>query len=465
MKFSDPFQKIRAAIAAALAAALLFALGLGLLHITGFIPGTELAGQKKALAASAAEAQRRAQTYEGVFYAANGTPLTEAEAPGRPARLLYPSLGRLIGYRSDRYGSSGLRLRWQDAIQDGGKDDRGAAVYTTIDPELSELLYAMMAGLEECAAVVIDANSGAVLACVSKQQGIDFDGNDIDSRFPAYQKMDGFLLDKSITACEPGGSILKLVTASAVLEAGIDQTYHDTGSEATPGSLVKNFNGTAMGDLDLNAAVVKSSNCYFASKAMEIGPAAVLETFRAFGFEENVVLEDLGIRIRQSVEPAAGQDLDALARVAFGYSTTVSPLMAAAMYESLLHGTIYQPYFVRLVEQDGEHLYQAETRVLGRPVENAEDLAALQGAFAAAADSYGLESVRYDEIYAKTGTSDRTDGDGNNIWMAAAIRDGETGAAYTICVMRKAPAGVSSHDLNDAVNHTIAFLEKEVYTG
>ena len=434
-----PFRKCRSILSVALSVALLFGMSLGFVYVSGQIPSTPPALDKADLLAQAS----RASTLEGTFYAADGvTPLTAATTPGQGGKILYPSLDRLIGYNS--YGTSGLRHRWDQALfDDPGGDGQGASIHTTLDPYLSELLYQMTEGLEDAAAIVLNADTGAVLGCVSIQQGVPFDADQIDSLYETYSTMPGFLIDNSIAASQPGGSILKLITAAAVLDSATDQTYMDTGLQPTPGGTVQNFGAAALGPLDLKTALVKSSNCYFASKAMSLGAKPILDAFHAFGFEQDIRLEDMDLTISQSLDPSAGSSIDTLARIAFGYCNTTSPLMAAAMYGSVLKGEMYLPYFVQQGDQDNGPLYTAQPQLLGQPL-SSEALPVLQDALSTAATSYGLQADGL-AIYAKTGTSEHSDGVSNNLWMAAAIQ-GKT-SSWAVCLMRKAPQGISSHDM------------------
>lgn len=117
--------------------------------------------------------------------------------------------------------------------------------------------------------------------------------------------------------------------------------------------------------------------------------------------------------------------------------------MAAAMYGSVLKGEIYLPYFVQQVDQDNGPLYTAQPQLLGQPL-SSDALPVLQDALSTAAASYGLQADGL-AIYAKTGTSEHSDGVSNNPWMAAAIQ-GKT-SSWAVCLMRKAPQGISSHDV------------------
>lgn len=445
-----PFRTFRGILSITLSVTLLFGMALGFLYASGQIPSTPPALDKADLLAQAS----RASTLEGVFYAADGvTPLTAPTTPGRGGEILYPSLDRLIGYSSS--GTSGLRRRWNQALfDDPGGDGQGASIHTTLDPYLSELLYQMTDGLEEAAAVVLNADTGAVLGCVGIQQGLPFDADQIDALYPTYSAMPGFLIDNSIAASQPGGSILKLITAAAVLDSGIDQTYMDTGLQPTPSGTVQNFGAAALGPLDLKTALLTSSNCYFASKAMALGSKPILDAFHAFGFEREIRLEDIGLTLYQSLDPSAGSSIDTLARAAFGYCNTTSPLMAAAIYGSVLKGEIHLPYFVQQVNQDSGALYIAQPQLLGQPL-SSEALPVLQNALSAAAASYGLKADGL-VLYAKTGTSEHSDGVSNNLWMAAAIQ-GKT-SSWAVCLMRKAPQGISSHDMARPMQLIVNYL-------
>lgn len=455
------YRRFRSALLTGLGTSLFFLAAVFLTYACGLIPETAPAASRQAQLTRMA----RASTYEGVFLARDGvTPLTEAESPGRAGRILYPSLSRLIGYSSSLYGQSGMRQRWHQELYTGGSDDRGCSIVTTLDPVLSELCYSLMADWTDAAAVVTDAASGEVLACVSRAGGLEFDANAISRNqtevFEAYNRVEGFFLDPALAASQAGGSTTKLITAALVLQQGLEQNYLDTGREPAGSSYVQNYGGQALGPLDLKQAVVLSSNCYFAHQALSVPPETLLAQFRAFGYEQDIPLEDLSTRIRQRLDPAAQAAApETLARIGFGYSIATSPLMAAVQYQSLITGCMRTPCFVKAVIQDGETLYTAPVSLLSEPIPDPDQRAVLQEIFAAAAESYGLQSSRF-KVMAKTGTSENSAGSSNHLWMAAALLDPETGAGYTLCIVRfNAPDGLSSHSLAQQANQIIACLD------
>lgn len=453
------FFRMRGAIAYTIGVAVFFIIAVVLIYAAGLFPGTLPAEQRADLQAQAS----RQRLTEGQILGRDGAALTGDAGPGTPAAAFYPSTARLIGYRSARYGCSGLRERWREVLLTGGRDDEGGVLATTIDPELSELGYSMLGS--NGAACVLDASTGAVLACTSRQAGMDYDVNaisrDDEAIFTQYQTIDGFFLDAAVQASQPAGSTQKLITAVMALQNGLPLTYTDTGREPTgPDSYVVNFGSAVFGELDLPAAVRLSCNTYFSHLALLAGPAAALDAFRAFGYENEIVLDDLGQTILQKIDGSAVYSLDTLARVAFGYSVTSSPLLVAAEYQVLVgDGQIYKPYFVTRAEQDGKTVYENDGgAVLGAPDLKDADRDLLRQAFASAAESYGLTSSRFN-IYAKTGTSEFGGGK-NNLWLAAALEDHNTGAAYTAVLVRfDVESGISSHSLAEDMARIIRYLE------
>lgn len=442
--------------------------------VSGLLPGTEAAAQR----AEYQNALLRSRTLESVFYgrSADGSPvpLTEPTGPARSGRVLYPSLHRVLGYSSSRWGSSGLRgseLLKPLLYQPESKKSevlKGPSVYTTLDPQLSELAQQLLSQVREGAVVVLNANTGAVLSAVSIQNGTPFDANAISENDEAlweqYRNLEGFLLPGFAAAQYPSGSTMKLVTAAYMLENGIAEDYNDTGEERVGYAAIHNAGKRSYGRIGLQQAVVDSVNTYFANK-VQYAPACFLRTAHAFGFDEKTWLPDLNYTVRPALDPLAATDSAVLARVGFGYSNTASPLLLACNYAALAasrEGEMPFPYFLERVAYDEngkkqKPLYEAERGTLGQI---SAGLPRLRECFAAAAESYGLHSGRFAELYAKTGTSENADGT-QNIWMAASMRDTATGDAYAIVVAKFHLYGtVSSHSLADPVNLLIARLEQ-----
>ncbi len=129
-----------------------------------------------------------------------------------------------------------------------GRESQGNDITLTVDAALSEYIYDNMDAKNGCV-VVLNYKTGEILANV----GIPtFDPTTLGSEEPA----DTSLIDRATMGRYPPGSIMKIVTASAAIEEGIDLSYECTGQCIIEGQKVTCSGGAARPDAAIRVCQV-----------------------------------------------------------------------------------------------------------------------------------------------------------------------------------------------------------------
>lgn len=336
-------------------------------------------------------------------------------------QLTYPvDLAHIIGYNSVTYGKSGIEQSYNDYllnIQDRGVVDRLRQVVTdgtqgnhlklTLDSQLqlyaNQLLAPYFGSI-----VVLDAKTGEVLAMASNPS---FDSAWIDQNWSwIVEDTTGILLNRATQGLYIPGSIMKLITAVAIEESGINQNYLDEGAETVTGYTFINYNNLAYGEIDLKAALVSSVNTYFANKSLQVGADKMAEVAKRFMIGE-VIPFDLRTVRSQSPYSAGMPDVD-LAAAAFGQGKTqVTPLnMALASAAIANDGVMMQPRLVQEIRSPQGSLIRRMTPEVLSEVTNraiANDLRTDMQAVVAANPAAAVWGA---EVGGKTGTAESVDG-------------------------------------------------------
>ncbi|MBJ6363004.1 penicillin-binding protein [Paenibacillus sp. MAHUQ-46] len=238
-------------------------------------------------------------------------------------------------------------------------------VVTTLDLELQKELemYVDKQGLKDGAVVVLDANNADIVAMVSR---------------PAYDpyRLDASgreMINHAIHAIAPG-SVFKLVTEAAALEAGqtsLDEVFHCNGEYGKYGLSCWKQGGH--GTLTLREALAKSCNIAFAHIGERLQYDQFMQTAdrlglgKQIGWESVEAFKPLGQPLRLLGEEEGGRlfaelskqrDGGLLAQTAIGQrDVAVSPLQAANLIVTLLHnGQVRAPRIVSEIRYANGHL-------------------------------------------------------------------------------------------------------------
>ena len=165
----------------------------------------------------------------------------------------------------------------------------GDTVMLSIDIKLQHLVEEMF-GDRRGALVAIDPKTGDVLAFVSKptfDPNLFVDGIDAESWQDLNESIDKPLLNRALRGTYPPGSTYKPFMAMAALQTGARSAttlINDPGFFMFGGRRFGSPENEKGGIMDMNRAIVESSNVYFYSLANEIGVDAMHDFMKPLGF-------------------------------------------------------------------------------------------------------------------------------------------------------------------------------------
>jgi penicillin-binding protein 2 len=344
----------------------------------------------------------------------------------------------------DYVGKNGIERSWEQALHgnDGGRqlevDARGRVLRTvsesyptvgnsvvlTIDSAVqkqAEKAFGDQAG----AAVVLDVNSGEVLAFVSNPS---FDPSLFSGKLPAdiwKSYLDDKrhpLENKALTGQYPPGSTFKIITALAGLEEGKiteNSAVNCTGSYELGGDTFKCWNKHGHGTTSLKKSLRESCDVYYYQLGEHLGVDLIAKTAHKF-----MLGAPLGIGLnneKPGLIPTAewkqkrfgkrwyhGETLPVA--IGQGY-VLMTPIQMASMIATVANeGTVYRPFLVkRIVDADGKSLKEFKPEIIGQTGISPDKFRLVkQGLFAVVNEPGGTGSMArlYDvRVAGKTGTS------------------------------------------------------------
>ncbi len=250
----------------------------------------------------------------------------------------------------------------------------GAEVQLTIDSRIQFIVENVLRRIGRGAAVIIDPNTGEVLAMASAP---NFDPNDFipgitQERYAVYNTNRAHpLINRAIRPFIPG-STFKLPTAiAAALNQRIGHGHNCIGYSQYGKLKIRCWKTYGHGFLGMSEAIQRSCNPFFMSLAGDLRSKAMVDTFELVGFgkksgillpsEEPGLLPGSGAWKRRY--PGASVTRATLAQFAIGQSQSLAtPLQVCSIAATIANGgKYYQPRIVRRVL--GKNL-AGETEVL-----------------------------------------------------------------------------------------------------
>jgi peptidoglycan glycosyltransferase len=429
----------------------------------------------------------------GSIFDARGLLLASSAVVGGTSRRTYhdPAFGQVIGYASLRYGTTGVERAWDDLLTGRADADplrqlmnqilarppESKDLTLTIDQRLQDFAAAQL-GANQGAVVALDPTTGAVLAMVSSPSfnATGFSG-DPETAQAAWDRVAGDPHHPFVDRVRQGhytpGSIMKVLTASAALDAGAitpQSTFADQPRQETEGFLVDGFTvhehdlGRVRPALwSLSAALQVSSNIFFAHVGLEVGAARYLDYARRFGFcgslrignsQRFLTVDPSYVSARGNGDCAPFADRVELANAAYGQAQVdVTPLQMALVAATIANGGVVpQPYVVRdlrahaasplsgpsstiLEAYGGQSGHRAVSAAAAAAVRSAM-IDAVQGAVgriyagAGAVTRYGISGV---STAGKTGTAERSGGLSPHSWFIG-FAPAQVGATPSIAI-------------------------------
>jgi len=207
-------------------------------------------------------------------------------------------------------------------------------------------------GLGRAGMVVIDCNTGAILAIASAPR---YRPDELSQRWHDLLKDPHEPLhDFAAEATQPPGSSLKILTALAALEVGVLRPQESIASKG----YMAMINGrqalrshAPAGSYNLIDAIAQSDNVYFATVGQRLGGERMSDYFYQFGVGRNNALDVPQQKPGLLPHPATlGRRWTASDswRMAIGQFSTVSPLQCVTIAAAVANGGhIVTPYIVR----------------------------------------------------------------------------------------------------------------------
>lgn len=236
------------------------------------------------------------------------------------------------------------------------------------------------------------------------------------------------------------GSIFKLVTATALIDSGLeDFQVADNQTVTIDGKQISNqytANGQTIGYVD---ALKKSSNVFFSQAGVEIGEKQLSKTAKKFMIGEEVQLDFCTLNAEGSNTKQSVWELDSesktpdIAVTAFGQGDTLMCTLNAAMiYQAIANdGTMVKPYMVQAItSQAGKTICTGSTETLSEVTskETADKLSnALYDTMQGYVDTTTFLTTNSKQVLSqysvagKTGTAETGNSkeDTNNLWLAS----------------------------------------------
>lgn len=331
-------------------------------HVLGHVQAGDAWGVVGAvgLEGSFDQAQQRDGAEIGGLTGQPGQQLVEVDAFFRPQRVLL---------EEDPVPGHNLHLSLDVKLQAAAEE----ALQESMERLRSDRRSPCPCPAPAAAVVVQDVASGAVLALASQPA---FDPNvytlrpfltadsprrqELDAWLASYQTEDQPAWNRAIQARYPPGSVFKLVTALAGVEAGYTPGNFFCGGSLTYGNrTVRDLR--AHGRMDLAQAIGESCNVYFWDMGTKQGVGAMGRAAAKLGLDGETSLPDLPQAVAANF-PHEGDPLN----TAIGQGEHLySPLHMAGMVATLASGRQMQPYLVQQVtDAQGQVVYEAQPEVL-----------------------------------------------------------------------------------------------------
>ena len=270
---------------------------------------------------------------------------------------------RLTGTRGA--GHAVRDARGRKMFADGlAQPEPGATVKLTLDRSIQAIADQAIADsvishkAQSGVVVVLDVATGHVLAL---------------STYPSYDPNSGdrqaTARNRGITDAYEAGSVMKVFTVAAALEAG--SVRPDTEFDVQNGSLQvgpKTIRDVHFDKyLTVGGILKRSSNVGAVKIAQRLGKDKLYAGLKRFGFGARTEIELPGEQAGRVRNGATWRDIE-LATIAFGYGVTVTPLQIAAGIAAIgNHGVYHAPRIV-------EHVVDADGKVIYEPTAPAEQM-------------------------------------------------------------------------------------------
>ena len=239
--------------------------------------------------------------------------------------------------------------------------DLQARVETILDQALSDY------GAENGTIIVMNPHNGEILAMAATPR---MDLNNYGNYFSLYD--DGSQYNRSIGMTYEPGSVFKVLTMAAALDAGTvspDTTFIDTGAIVVGGITIQNWNRDAWGEQNMTGCLQHSLNVCLAWVSSQMGTQSFYGYMDRFGIGHPTGVDLSGEAPGRLKRPGDGDwyPVD-LGTNAFGQGIAVTPLQMLVAASAIANeGKIATPHILYAMLRDG-HQYNVPSQYAGSPI-------------------------------------------------------------------------------------------------
>lgn len=322
----------------------------------------------------------------GSIYDRRGNPLAYTEVEDGGKKRVYPMANlysHIVGYDYQNLGKAGLELHQDQTLvntYEEGLEERiknymadetyGADIHLSLDSTAQEMASDLLAE-NKGSIVALDPKTGRIIAMVSKP---DFDPNNLVENWEEInQSEESVLFNRSINGMYPPGSVMKIVSATSILENDVDLSYNHTGSQDIIGYEYTDATSRVYGNVGMETAFSISLNTYFVSKIQEVGREAFEDTASRYMFGKEIDFELPVSTSKLNIDE--GYDANLLAASSIGQGNVLATPLEMALVAGAVanNGAMMQPYMIDYVSRvDGETVEEASPSVMSQVMSEEE---------------------------------------------------------------------------------------------
>jgi peptidoglycan glycosyltransferase len=414
---------------------------------------------------------------------ASGRELAVSVKEGDAYRRRYPdrSLAQVVGYASFKYGASGAEGAYQESLigQDPsdlvgqwkarylGERGEPGSVVLGLDPKAQQAAVAALAG-RKGAIVALDPKTGRILASVSlpgydANQLVDPGQQDVAWR-QLNENAERPLLNRVAQGLYPPGSTMKIITAAAALENGVnpDQKIRVDDpfqADRSWGDYYVRSASHSHGDFDMALAFQRSENIYFAKVGLTLGGAKLAEYAKKFGLARAPQL-DLPAAKGQLSNSGTLDRPTLVADTSYGQGELlVSPLQMALVAATVgNHGVQVQPHYATEIRDPSGGVLRTVGGGAGDQVISAATAAKLTGYLVGAVEAPGAfafgAKIAGVHVAGKTGTAETPSGSPHG-WFVGFAPAEDPVVAVAVIIENAGQGGVDAAPLGGQVMRAV----------
>ena len=341
-------------------------------------------------------------------------------------------LTQVLGFvSSDNVGQNGIELKYDEYLSGingaiynqsdiiGRKvqnsqttyldSQKGMTTHLTIDAQIQSFVERAAYeaykkyDAESCSCIMVNANTGAVVAMTSQPT---YDLNDLP-------RNDIELLNKGSknvlisNVYEPGSTFKILTSAIGIEENKIKSSYYCNGGYTVDGDRIKCWKTIGHGSQSFKEGIKNSCNCVFMDIALSVGVSTMYDYFDIFGITTKTNIDLKGEVSSILLKEKNVKNVD-IARIGFGQAIAITPIQLIMAVSSVVNGgKLYTPYVVDYIDSQGKLSYVHRKEYVTTISKSTSDI--LKEYLYAVVDEGGGKNAKVEgyKIGGKTGTAQK----------------------------------------------------------